>query len=243
MDPPPRRHDHKTQRRRKRSKTLGTKVIPRGLVASHRHSFIISPSYQLRTSARHHWSPNLFKTSLPGLLHDIHFEHRCQDFSTTNEFYETSLPGPLLQDIVASFYKASLLGSLLQDIRLPRPLLQDFNARTICTFTYVISNAKILWQSPQTLYRTGPLSSFVVLMATQCSEENEKPEHSHSFVDIMNIRYISLCKRAAYFTMDAGHLHYIGEKVKQRPHTRCAKQRRTAETDTDNTWHRSSREG
>ena len=27
----------------------------------------------------------------------------------------------------------------------------------------------------------------------------------------------SLRKRCAYFTMDAGHLHYIGGKVKQRP--------------------------
>ena len=55
-------------------------------------------------------------------------------------------------------------------------------------------------------------------------------ESIHSFVDITN--YLksgvypagadkaskrSLRKRAAYFTMDAGLLHYIGGKVKQRP--------------------------
>ena len=55
-------------------------------------------------------------------------------------------------------------------------------------------------------------------------------ESVHSLVDITN--YLksgvypagadkaskrSLRKRAAYFTMDAGLLHYIGGKVKQRP--------------------------
>lgn len=62
------------------------------------------------------------------------------------------------------------------------------------------------------------------------SKESKKSECKHSYTDIA--KYLtsgtypagadkalkcSLRKRCTYFTMDAGHLHYIGGKVKERP--------------------------